>query len=93
MHVRWSVLNFGLLLSNELFGIFRCFIVQLVKLRTIASHSEVRIDVIVCLEKVGSVTRFDRVRLYVVAVDCIKDDDVAVASVGGDWKTSRLVAV
>ena len=38
-------------------------------------------------------TRFDGVRFYVVTVDGVENDDVAVAAIGGDGESAGLVAV
>ena len=35
----------------------------------------------------------DWIRFYVVSICCIKNDDVAVASVGGDRESPSLIAV
>ena len=88
-----SKLDLGLLRGNELEDISRFFVVELVKLRAEASDTKIGVDLVICLEELGAVTRLDGVGFYVVAVDGIENDDVTVAAIGGDGESACLVAV
>ena len=54
MHVRRRILDGGLLFGYEVFNIAGCFIVEFMKLWTIASYSEEGVHLFICFEKLGA---------------------------------------
>ena len=69
------------------------FVVYLVKLRSVSPDFKVGADIVVHLDKVGPVSRLDGVRLNVVVVCAVEDDNHTVAPVQCDGEITRLVAV
>ena len=51
MHVGRSELDFGLLRGNELHDIVGCFVVELVKLRAVATDAKVGVDLVIGLDE------------------------------------------
>ncbi len=83
----------SILLSNKILNIFQSFVIQVVEFWPVPSEAEVLIDIVVCLEKLSSVARFDAVGLYEVGTDNVKKDNLVVAFVGCDRKLAGLIGI
>ena len=62
-------------------------------MRTVPSHAEVGVDIFVGLDYIRAMARLDWIGFDVVAIRYIEDDDVTVALIGGDGKSTCLITI
>ena len=91
MDVRWCILEFCIVFSDEGLNILGGFIVEAVELGSVAAGLKELVDFFISFQEFAAVSGFDGVRFYVVRIDGIEDDYVVVSSIRCDGEAAGLV--
>ena len=84
-------MEFCIIFSDEVFNISGGFVVEAMKLGSVATDAEKLVDVVIDFEEFAAVPRFDGIGFDVVWIDGVENHNVIVASVGGDREASCLI--
>ncbi len=88
----WGILEAGFVFCYESFHIMEGLVIKFLQLWEISTHMEVCIYIIVNTKEFSPVAGFDGVGLDVFCINCVKNDNIIVASVRGDRETPSLVS-
>ena len=81
MHVRWGVLESGVVLGDDGLYILGSFVVEFVELWAITADFLEMINFGVGFDDFGAIARFDGVRFDVVGIYCIENDNIVASAI------------